>query len=310
MVRNNLNPDIVRSFGTEGRIGKPQQEISGSDQVFDLIIFRGSDIKDLHVCEPPAPRAQQPQPAFHQDPAIVQSTRPPGFPGYGNMMQGMPPSYGMQNPMNPYYYQQMQQQYWQYQNGMMNPEYGMTQPAVPEPKSSPKQKPAQEPQENKQQKQQSKPSPKKAWGSEAPKEEPKNEKTEPKSEPRPNAWGANSIASKAIASEQAQEVSVNIKDEEKSYERNQNNFRGRGRGRGRGGRHHNRGIVVPKDEFDIQGSNAKFSKEDTAVNDVANGISNVKISEGAPKAYDKASSFFDDISCEVKERMEEKEQGK
>ena len=57
----------VRSYGTEGRKGDPSLEISASDNVFEYIVFRGSDVKDLRVEQPKAPA---PKPA--QNPAIIQ----------------------------------------------------------------------------------------------------------------------------------------------------------------------------------------------------------------------------------------------
>ncbi|KAI1233494.1 hypothetical protein IHE44_0004675 [Lamprotornis superbus] len=57
----------LRSFGTEDR--PTDRPAPPREEIYEYIIFRGSDIKDITVCEPP--KAQHTLP---QDPAIVQSS--------------------------------------------------------------------------------------------------------------------------------------------------------------------------------------------------------------------------------------------
>jgi len=66
---SNIALQNVRSFGTEGR-KKNGPQIPPSNDVYDYIIFRGADIKDLHVTEQASP-APAPAPAPPQDPAII-----------------------------------------------------------------------------------------------------------------------------------------------------------------------------------------------------------------------------------------------
>ncbi|CAF4294976.1 unnamed protein product, partial [Rotaria sp. Silwood2] len=58
----------VRSFGTEDR--PTDRPVPARDEIFEYIIFRGADIEDLQVREPP-------QSTLTQDPAIVESSMYP-----------------------------------------------------------------------------------------------------------------------------------------------------------------------------------------------------------------------------------------
>ncbi|CAF1067225.1 unnamed protein product [Didymodactylos carnosus] len=60
----------VRSYGTEDR--PTERPVPAREEIFEYIIFRGADIEDLQVCEPP-------QSAVTQDPAIVRSSEPTPF---------------------------------------------------------------------------------------------------------------------------------------------------------------------------------------------------------------------------------------
>ena len=59
---------VVRSFGTEGRRGK--DEVPPSDNVFEYIVFRGSDVKDLKV-EEAVKKVEPRSRGVPDDPAIL-----------------------------------------------------------------------------------------------------------------------------------------------------------------------------------------------------------------------------------------------
>ena len=64
----------VSSFGTEGRKSDPKDEIEPNNNVYEYIVFRGSDVKDLRVEEPPASTPNPPQ--VPNDPAILGVSTP------------------------------------------------------------------------------------------------------------------------------------------------------------------------------------------------------------------------------------------
>ncbi|KAF4499990.1 sum2 [Fusarium agapanthi] len=84
----------VRSFGTEGRKGRPGEEIAPSDQVYEYIVFRGSDVKDLRIEDHPNIKENKP-PAVPDDPAIVGARARPGAQGPNqNAPPGGPAAFG------------------------------------------------------------------------------------------------------------------------------------------------------------------------------------------------------------------------
>lgn len=60
----------VSSFGTEGRKTNAEEEIPPSDSVYEYIVFRGSDVKDLRIEEVATPKENKP-PQVPNDPAIL-----------------------------------------------------------------------------------------------------------------------------------------------------------------------------------------------------------------------------------------------
>lgn len=66
-----MSLENVKSFGTEGRKGKPEEEVAPSEQLYEYIVFRGTDVKDLRIEEGPGPVKENKPPAMPNDPAIL-----------------------------------------------------------------------------------------------------------------------------------------------------------------------------------------------------------------------------------------------
>ncbi|XP_075951773.1 protein LSM14 homolog B-B-like isoform X3 [Anarhichas minor] len=81
----------VKSFGTEDR--HTDRPAPPKDEIYEYIIFRGSDIKDITVSEPPKPHYGLPR-----DPAIVQSS-------LGNSSAAYHPRWSSYRDMMPTYNQ-------------------------------------------------------------------------------------------------------------------------------------------------------------------------------------------------------------
>ncbi|KAI1125750.1 Scd6-like Sm domain-containing protein [Nemania abortiva] len=96
----------VKSYGTEGRRGNPSDEVPASEQIYEYIVFRGSDVKDLRIEQAPAPPKENQPPPVPDDPAIVGArTRPTGVapPGPPSQVPGPPAGFN-QNPYAPNFY--------------------------------------------------------------------------------------------------------------------------------------------------------------------------------------------------------------
>ena len=62
----------VKSFGTEDR--RPDEVVPASDNIYDYIVFRGSDVIDLRIEEAAPPKENKP-PQVPDDPAILGVSR-------------------------------------------------------------------------------------------------------------------------------------------------------------------------------------------------------------------------------------------
>ncbi|KAI9372698.1 Scd6-like Sm domain-containing protein [Aspergillus egyptiacus] len=89
----------VVSFGTEGRRGNPAEEIPPSNSIYEYIVFRGSDVKDISVADDTKENAQPEPPRMPDDPAILGSTPQPGpGPQVFPQQPQQPPQQPLQQP--------------------------------------------------------------------------------------------------------------------------------------------------------------------------------------------------------------------
>lgn len=59
------------SHGTEGRRGNPAEDIAASSSVYEYIVFRGSDVKDINFADEQKDNQQPEPPQVPDDPAIL-----------------------------------------------------------------------------------------------------------------------------------------------------------------------------------------------------------------------------------------------
>ncbi|KAI9490727.1 Scd6-like Sm domain-containing protein [Zychaea mexicana] len=349
----------VRSFGTEGRRGNPEEEIPPSENVFEFVVFRGSDIKDLKIFEPPAKAAPPPPPPANvpSDPAIMSSVMKgyganaamnpymmPPYPAmqqqqhpqqyWGSPMYGMPPPMG--GAINPAMQQQQQQQQQQPPLGSA-PLSNRTMPGMPAEQTSAA--PVGPPSAHN-------------AAIAAAREDQPGIAEKPKKEVEPKNAEHVSTETAVKALEESLDNLEIVKDEkgleddqrahhqqnrQRRYNNNNNNNYGN-TGRGGGARRHDynntnnntnnnnaakQPIEIPKSDFDFESSNAKFKKEELAKAVTKKTVEEeeqqsvedqqedeeVVIPPSDESFYDKDKSFFDNISCESKERSEQDQNG-
>ncbi|KAL0978585.1 hypothetical protein UPYG_G00172540 [Umbra pygmaea] len=281
----------VKSFGTESR--PTDRPVPPKDEIYEYIIFRGSDIKDITVCVPPKAHHGLPH-----DPAIVQSSI------------GTSVAYPSQAQYSPY--RNMVPSYSQLAaSSLLNQQYGaalglglhslpvrrgltVEQAVQTVPAENAAQKRGQQPRAS-------------TW--------PPQRSGRDGSQPQRTASSGQTTSQRSTAQNQWQDNDENRRPQR----RRQANRRSRNRGRGQ--------LLVGsakattlqfEADFDFETANAQFNKDEldeelqekVTVKEngqtVSNGLSSESPADDHPPRekfyYDKTKCFFDNVSSELKSR--------
>lgn len=258
----------VRSFGTEGR--PTDRPVAPRDEVYEYIIFRASDIKDLHVCEPPKSHHGLPH-----DPAIVQVQHSPPISHYSSLSYGQP--FGTLCGLPPFQHFPSQTSFPHIPSILTAGHYsgGSSRSATP---SSQRKSPtidagvqvsvgnadiAQDP------------------------------RIEARNQMKQRTRDQNQL------NFQPQRRMVPNNRRQENIRRNLPR-----RGRGRGAATGTSEILKFDDEYDFEQANAEFQELENklAKNKIDDAVQDSQQSEESLGSYDKKKSFFDDISCEATQR--------
>lgn len=322
----------VRSFGTEGR-KKDGEQITASNEIYDYIIFRGSDIKDLHVCEAPAlPTVRPPN-----DPAIIAMPNPNAtgpaqqqmYSGYIPQGYPVPHGYGQQfanpNQFNPYY---MGSYFGSFQQpGQMPPHApqgqvrsNLQQVPLPTSEQHHPQIPTPQAGEIKAASKEEKPK------VQQPPKQPPQQPQPPKQQSQPPVTATKPVVPEVVApptpkTEEKPQQPTNVQEERKhevTFNRDGNTRFQQNRNPRRTTNHYQQRSSAPPrgrksstdsskimDDFNFDEANARFNKE-KILEEVAASDKQHETTVEEP-AYNKESSFFDNISCEATDRKDGKD---
>ncbi|KAM3878547.1 protein LSM14 homolog B-like [Diretmus argenteus] len=277
----------VTSYGTEGR--HTERPVPPKDEVYEYIIFRGSDIKDITVSEPPKPHHGLPL-----DPAIVQSS-------IGNSSAAYHPRWSPYRDMVPSYNQLAA-------SALLNQQYAAALGLGPgfqgiPPRRGPTVEQAVQtvPMVN--------PAPQKEQPSTQQQGKQSVRPTQRSGEDDSQAQKKNVPNSQPTSQRSTAKVQGQGSDENQRLRRKQGSRRSRNRSRGQLLVENSAGTVLQFEaDFDFETANAQFNKDDLT-KEIQDTKEKVDSLEGSieeetlrEKYYDKTKCFFDNISSDLKPR--------